>query len=221
MKRTFLSMGVVALLAANTYGAGQVWYSATPASGDGAVAGGGPSGAALQLSCTVPSSWNITVTYDLFDGGATGWALDHYGDTSVLSASNVSVISTGFPAPILPGTTPNMNGELAIGQGGGQSAPGGTGPGSFTLMTFTLSSTSCNGNVWAGIGSLEFGGNDAAGDEFWELVAVGPNTPRPGYSFGVGHPDATEPNPVIVITPEPSTLALLALSGLAMIRRRK
>lgn len=221
MKRTFLSMGIVALLAANTYGVGQVWYSATVASGPGAVAGGGPSGAALLLSCTGPTSWDITVTYDLYDGGATGWAVDHYGDTNFMSVSNMNVVSAGFPAPINLGTTPNSGGVLALGQAGGQSAPGGTGPGSFVLETFTLTSTNCNGNVWAGIGSLEFGGNDPTGDEFWELVAIGPNTPRPGYSFGEGHPDATEPNPVITITPEPSTLALLALSGLSLIRRRK
>lgn len=223
MKRTFLSMGVVALLAANTYGAGQVWYSATPASGDGTVSGGGPSGALLELSCTSPSTWNVTVTYTTFDGGAQGWALDHYRSDTGLTAGGLVVVSDNFPAGIQNGSVDNSGLILMQGQAGLASSLVGAPVGNHVLMTFVLASANCNGNVFAGIGNAEFGGNDP--DDgfggFYEIVAIGPNLPRAGFSNGGGDPNGAEPLPVISVTPEPSTLALLALSGLALIRRRK
>lgn len=221
MKRTLLSMGVVALLAANTYGAGTVWYSATPASGDAAVAGGGPSGAALDLSCTVPSSWNVTVTYTTTDGGAAGWALDHYRDSANLTAGGPVAVSQDFPnGPPSAGIVLN-SGLVLMQDAFGSAGAGGAPVGNHTLLTFVLSSTSCNGNVYAGIGTAEFGGDDPDGFDFYEVVQIGPNDPRPGFSNGGGDPSGAEPNAVIRVTPEPSTLALLAISGLALIRRRK
>lgn len=221
MKRTLLSMGVVALLAANTYGAGQVWYSATPASGDAAVAGGGPSGAALDLSCTVPSSWNVTVTYTTTDGGAQSWALDHYRNNGGLTAGGLVVTSQDFPAGITAGSVDNAGLILMQGQGGLAAGAAGAPIGAHVLMSFVLSSSNCNGDIFAGIGNTEFGGDDPDGLNFYEVVAIGPNSPRPGFSNGGGDPTGAEPNAVIRVTPEPSTLALLALSGLALIRRRK
>ena len=56
-----------------------------------------------------------------------------------------------------------------------------------------------------------------------DLANVYPNM----YKYGLGSPDASAPglgsqdrNPLLIVTPEPGSLALLAFGGLALIRRR-
>lgn len=222
MKRTILSLGVVAALAANTYGAGSVWYQATPSGGDAAVATQGAPGVATALTCnTAGSSWAIAVHYTLTDGGATSWALDHYGVNALVSAGGLTVPSAGFTAGVQNGTLDNAGGILMQGQSG-QNTSGGAGPGDFIVENWTLTANVCSANVKAGIGGTEFGGNDPGeGLDFYEVVQIGSNVPRAGFSLGGGDVAGAEPVPVIVITPEPTTLSLLALGALAMIRRRK
>jgi hypothetical protein len=220
MKRTILSLGVVAALAANTYGAGSVWYSATSNGGTALVDQQGAPGVQTKVSCGATGSWAITVHYTLTDGGATSWALDHYGNTPFTTVGGLAVPSTGFAVGVNVGTNPNAGGELLKTQSGQDLSASGVGPGDFILETWTLSSSNCSGNVLAGIGGIEFGGNDPDGFDSYEVVGIGNNVPRPGFSLG-SDPTAAELNPVIVITPEPTTLSLLALGALAMIRRRK
>src|SRR5262245_41900000 len=113
MKRTILSLGVVAALAANTYGAGQVWYSAVAGNANSSVITQCAAGGQTQLGCTTgPGQLTITVHYTLADGGAAGWALDHYGNTADASAAGLSVTSAGFTSGVTNGTVDNAGGIL-------------------------------------------------------------------------------------------------------------
>ena len=220
MKRTILSLGVVAAMAVNTYGAGQVWYQATPNNANSTVPTQGAPGGQTVVGCAGPGagSWNISVHYTLADGGATGWAHDHYANTGLVQAGSLLVPSNGFPAGIQTGSVANAGGILMQDQSG-QNTAGGAAAGDYVLETFTLNSATCSVNVYAGVGSVEFGGNDPDGFDVYEIVQIGSNVPRPGFSLGGGDPAAAEP--IAVIAPEPTTLALLALGGLSLIRRRK
>src|SRR4029434_1515456 len=97
-----------------------------------------------------------------------------------------------FPDGIQAGSIPNSGGVLLQDQSGQIVQLGGAGPGDFTLETFSLNFLGCGTNVYAGIGSTEFGGNDP--DDgfggFYEVVQIGPNAPRAGYSLGGGLPSS-------------------------------
>lgn len=230
MKRTLLSMGVVALLAANTYGAGSVWYSATGNNAQSTVGSAG-AGQTLELGCDkTPGqcSWNVTLMYDTADGGQTGWALDLFGDPSKFVVSNAAVvanaISAGGSTPGAAGQafgTPGFDPNILWGDISGFNAAPPAGAGSYQLMTFTLSTigapTNAIYNLNAWIGGNAFGGNDD-GDTGTEIVTVGPNAPVLGTPTG-----EILPLPVIRVTnvPEPATVTLLALGALAAIRRRR
>jgi hypothetical protein len=234
MKRMILSLGVVAALAANTYGAGQVWYSATSTSASATVGSSGP-GQTLELGCdktpgAAVCTWDVSLMYTTADGGQTGWALDLFAPAG--SAADFSVTNAVAVANVISagGTTPGAPG-VAFGGGivdprilwgdisGFNAAPPG-GPGQYTLMTFTLTKGGLDGavhNLTAWIGGGAFGGND---DPLTgaEIVQIGPNVPVDGSPTGI-----ELPLPVITVTniPEPATLSLLALGGIALIRRRK
>jgi hypothetical protein len=233
MKRTILSMGVVAALAANTYGAGQVWYSATGLNPQSTVGASGP-GQTLQLGCdkTLPGTtcaWDVALHYDTQDGGQTGWALDLFqpnagGPFSVTNAvATANPISAGGTTPGAPGQafgTPGFDPRILWGDISGTNAAPPAAAANYIVMTFTLSKTGVDAavhNLTAWIGGGAFGGNDdpLTGNE---IVQIGPNAPVDGGPTGV-----ELPLPVITVTnvPEPATLSLLALGAIALIRRRK
>lgn len=223
-----ISGSVVLALAANAYAfPGAVWFEAVPTSPNAGVEAQGPGQAAL-LTCdklVAPCSWNLTLKYQT-DGGAGGWALDlgtalageKINVSNVLVAANVLTSGT-----ISQGTTPNAAGILAEGQGGASGAAAGAPAGTYDIATYTLTKGPGTNlgvyDILAAIGAVEFGGNDQDG---YEIVAIGPNPGRLGYSLGGASAGGYESLPVITIrnVPEPSSLALIGLGALALIRRR-
>lgn len=194
---------LLALLASPAFGAGQVWLTAVPITGNASIVFQGP-GQALGASGF--GNLNVSVHFRLDDGGATGWALDLYGNNNCISISDLNVVSQGFPIGINTGSVVNAGGVLIQDQNGQTLTPGGTGPGEFILETFTLIDHGCAGYIYAGIGAAEFGGNDPDGFGFYEMVQIGPNPYRPGYSLGGGDPTGAEPLPVLVThVPEPAS----------------
>lgn len=216
MKVNFRMIVLLVPLASTAFGAGQVWYAAVGNNANSMVVNQGAPGGRTDLDCPGPGfgSWTITVHYTLADGGATGWALDYYGNTPLISASGVNVPTSALAASVSAGTVPNAGGTLMVGQNGANITPGGAPAGDYILETFTLNSPSCTGGfVYAGIGSAEFGGNDPNGFDIYEIVQIGSNVPRPGYSNGGGDPNGAEPAPVISIgAPEPASLSLLIIA---------
>lgn len=231
MKRTFLSMGIVALLAANTYGAGEGWYTAT-AGGPGASVISQGQGAALVLECDKGISpagctWDVTFNYQALDGGGQGWAVDLNSPAfAKLSITNQNSTNNalsgagaihGAPGAVFGGGI--VGPDWLLGDAGGVAAAPLPGAALLVLQTFTLNA---NGTaslgahpIFAQIGGNAWGGNDTA--EFSELVKLGSNDPVSGSPTG-----ELLANPVIIVNnvPEPATLSLLAFGAIALIRRR-
>jgi hypothetical protein len=221
--RSFLSATIILCASTSQLRAsGQVWFSAVATGGNAIVLTQGSPGITPLLDCSTPgSSWAITVHYTLADGGATGWALDFYGNTGLQSITGLNVLSQGFP-DVNTGSIPNAAGVLLQNQGGANLTPAGQGPGHFILEVFTLTASLCYGAIYAGIGSAEFGGNDPSQfGPFYETVQIGSNSPRAGYSNGGGDSLGAEPLPVLfIVGPEPSASAF-ALILIALFPRRR
>jgi hypothetical protein len=229
-------LGLVAALATSSYGAGFAWYEAVATSPNASVVSQGQ-GQTLLLECdklVAPCTWNVTLKLNMLDGGAAGWALD-LGNTNTdkVSVANANVLVNAVAAAFqTPGTIDNAGGILMQGQAGGNATGGGAPAGLYDLMTFTLSKGPGTNlgvtDIFAAIGGAEFGGNDpgappGGGADVYEVIGVGPNAPRAGYSLGGASSGAYEALPVISIRniPEPATLSLLGLGALSLIRRRK
>lgn len=231
MKRTLLSMGVVALLAANTYGAGSGWYTAVATSPGGSVVSSGQ-GAALVLECDKQVSpagctWDVTFMYTAADGGGAGWAVDLNSPSfAKLSITNATTLNTPLAnvaqAHGAPGSAAGgffVGPEWLLGDAGGVANPPlGGALAATALQTFTLVAGSQGtgiDNIYAMMGIGAWGGNDTP--SFTELVALGSNAPVSGEITGDLLPEA-----VIVVRniPEPATLSLLAFGAIALIRRR-
>ena len=123
--RSSLAAVVISLsCASQAFAIGQVWYDAVAVVGEASVWNSGQ-GQMLVLDCDTdvlgPCGWDITVRYELFDGGATGWALDLFGPVAGFAVTNQAA-----PAHALNGNAPGNAGapganpgELLLNASGG------------------------------------------------------------------------------------------------------
>jgi hypothetical protein len=206
--RTFVALAVLAS-ASMAQGAATVWYSSGPL---GAPATelvltcdtSGPAG-----TCTFPVTMNLLLT----STAGQSWATDLGTAASDVSISGPTIVANAYNANTNAGV-PGTGQDLLVGSQGaafGAGAPAGT----YGLLTFNLSRSFVTGDlstatIVARNGAFEFVSNDD-----YEIVQYGANPPISGEAGNVGGPVIR-----IVNVPEPTTLALLALGGLALIRRR-
>lgn len=207
------------------------WFTAANTAGNGAGSAGGAAGSRLDLTCDAsqPSgscSWVITMKLTT-SGGLGGWNAD-----LVTAAGNGVSSSNGTLAGTNPWTGANSFAAGGTGGSGAALLAGAQGQtfavvpaGTVDLISFTLTRSFATGNTSVAdvfvkipvspVGVEWFNGND--GD--YENVAFGPNA----AIQAVGGSAIDIPAAVIRITnvvPEPTTLALLALGGLAAFRRK-
>lgn len=202
------------------------WFStAAPV----APAGGGPGapGTRLDLTCDTSGpagscSWVITFSVNSTGNKLGGWTAElGTAAGNGVSVSN-SAIAGGNPFGSNAAAGVGGTGNALLTGAGGFTLTPPAAPSSINLITFTLSRSYATGNLSVADIFFRTPASDSVvwtngdvGD--YEVVAVGPNAPQQGTennnSFGL---------PVIRITnvPEPTTLALLALGGIAALRRR-
>lgn len=182
------------------------WYSAAPLTSHAGVLRQGPAQMLVLAydSAAVQPAWEITLHASVYTGIAYGWALDlASGDAGgLLSVANSIVYRSDLSLLVQQqGTLRNSGGILMVGQGG----IGGAVPGEYVLHRFDLKlrskTPSAKQDVYAAIGSTEWGGDDPASYPGYQLVQIGPNLPHPGFSVGgaLYGPSAYEPAPVIRI----------------------
>ncbi|HKQ47367.1 MAG TPA: PEP-CTERM sorting domain-containing protein [Phycisphaerae bacterium] len=212
-------------ISASANAGGFVWAEASGGTG------GGP-GAPLLLDCDTSApaptrcEWLITIFYQTDGYGGGSWSLDLYQDPAFLDKVtvkqfNYSETATNDPSDPANNTAPdsvNANGFLLQSMGSLTFQP--TAAGTWPLFQFILSKNKLPGdtniyNIGIGVGFNEFGGDDSNG---YEVVGFGPNPPREGTYTG-----EAEGNPIITIrnTPEPTTLALVGLGLVGLVRRRR
>lgn len=200
-----------------------VWFSTPNTTGNGPGGPGGAQGSRLDLTCDTSGpngscSWTITVAANLGTGGILGWTMDMItAPGNGVSAAN-GTAGAAFPT-LASGGVGGSGAALLVGARGQNNA--GQAAGNVTLMTFVLSRSFNSGDLsvadiraGAGADATVVWANNTTGD--YESVGFGPNAPAPAFEGTIGA------LPVIRITnvPEPTTLALLALGGIAALRRR-
>jgi hypothetical protein len=214
---------VIASAASVASAANAVWFSGTVASGPG---GGGPGGegSILDLTCdtTGPAgtcSYNITMSVNGDDAvGLIAFASNLSSSSASDSAANPAIAAGNpFNSAPLPGTPGAGPGLLSGAQGQTFGAPL---TGTANLITFTLNHAFVSGDL--GVSLITESATDgstgvvwAGGDGNYAQVSVGGGP-------AIEHSEGTIGGVGIRITnvPEPTTLGLLIIGGLALIRRR-
>lgn len=235
MVLTLAACSFVLLITANrSDGVGAVYQTASPATGNSSIILQAGIGEALQLECDLYAGavceWDVSVWYDNFDGGAISWGLD-FGlldpaQFNRFAVSNLLIPFNQITHLIGPYQINQPNGLLIDNATGGNIMPEGVGPALWEVMTFRLTQFNVLQNlglasIHAGVSAGEFGGNDPQGFTFYEIVTIGPNTPRIGVDYGPWQYDHL-PLPVITINnvPEPAALLFLVVGVFTLIRRK-
>jgi len=229
---------LVAVAAADARATAFVWYSTANVNGNGTdVVAGGAEGSQLALSCDTSlaggCSWTIDMNVRTSITNWISWAtnLTTQDLTKGLVISNPVVIADGGPGS---GGSPAFDQDFA-GTGGagpnlltnslGARSSVGIAVGSYKLIRFTLSKPTDPGDL----GGATISANNAtstgggATNIRWSKTGI-PSTEAVSYAgaANVNGTDNTTRLPVITVTniPEPATIGLLAIGGLALIRRR-
>lgn len=231
VRNTFATLVAMACTT-SAFGSVQVWYSASGNNAQSTVqAGAGPL-QTLNLSCdtTVAAScsWAITMNA-VIQGGLTGWGTD-------LGTSNAQ---TSVTNPAAPAGNPFPAGNTFVGTPGalenlltGSFAFATSGPfptGAQQLLTFTLTRNMAAGDLTVSSVVARHGGDwgnigaEADANGYDIAVRYGPSTALNGAAFDDNGNVRVGDQPVITITgvPEPSSVVLLAMASVALLRRRR
>lgn len=218
-------MALAVLASAAAANANSVAYFSTGA--PVAPAGGGPGGPGTRLDLTCDTtaagscSWVITFAVNTTGNTLAGWSMDL--STAPGNGVSVSNPATAAGSPYTSGASagvPGTGAALLVGAAGQSFSPPAP-PASVNLLTFTLTRAIQVGDLTAADIFFKTNANDSIvwtngdlGD--YETITVGPNAPV------VGAENTSLPLAVIRIqnVPEPTSLGLLALGGLAILRRR-
>lgn len=216
-----------------SFGAGAAYFTASPASTGAGILRQGARGDALDLECDVSMAllctWDVSAWYENDDGGAFGWSLDvGVLDPSVVGKIQVSNLEIPISNLTSVSTVIGVNqpsGALIRGASGVNLS--GPGPDLWNILNFRMSKFKSPGDnqvtdIFAGIGYIEFGGNDPDGQNAYEVIQIGPNNPGVGYYYG-SWPLGALPLPVITVTntPEPAALGLIGVGTLLLTSRRR
>ncbi len=203
----------------------QVWFTASNPTGAASIQTPGGPGSSPVLKCDVTlapvsCSWTITMAFQngVGDSPIIGWATDLYSAAlnGKIAASNL-VYPAGFSVHPAGGFTGPSPGLLVGGNGFDGSFAGVNGG---TLATFTLTKTKQAGASGSQTDII----NGVVGDVAWgNLDGAAPNLQVGGNAVVPEANPGADLGGVITIMnfPEPSSLALLGLGALAMIRRRR
>lgn len=197
-----------------------VWFSASAPAGGGGIDNPGGPGQVLQLNCddtvTTTCSWTITLAFQNAQGDEllAGWAVDLDTRESIsgkVGVSNFAYASNNFVshAPAVPTLG---NGPMLIRNADGLDLSGGGSAGG-VLASFTLTKHKTAGDLNSTDIYMTSGGVEWAGQ-----FGTYPNI-NGVFEGGAAGNDLGN---VIHIRnfPEPSSIALLGLGALALIRRR-
>lgn len=201
-----------------------VWYETANTNGNGAGPAGGAQGTALNLTCDTSGpagscSWVITMRTAIGPGGVLGWSSDlSTAPGNGVSASAPAIVAGPFNNSTFPGT-PGSGASLLVGSHGQTFSA--VQPQTLSLLTFTLTRSYATGDLSAaGVRA----GTSSDASVVWtnettfdyEDVGFGPNPAGSGAEGTVGALASIN----IQNTPEPTSLGLLALGALAVVRRR-
>jgi len=206
-----------------------VFYSATPTGPGASVIAGGTSGSILELGCNPAMgacSWDVVMHLDT-DGGNLSWGTDLSTVDAAISAAG-PMNQPGSPFQVLGfqgAGTPSFGANLLLDSRGAVTVPGGI-PAfadfeliKFSLTTASLAPTGSVSEIYAAIDTLKWVKWDGSQEGTPESVVYGTSSPLSGDAVG-----AVGDEPVITITqvvPEPGTMALLALAGATVLRRKR